>query len=159
MACKLATDIRKGAAKTPLRFGARLAALFVLVFLALGWSDTSALASAVGCRGDPLIIFKRGQTLQMIIRISVPAAQVDFIEYTVHVPPNAKIKQIVYTGKKLRDKESVVIVYDAPPKTFVVDAIVHTQADANVRLIAKYKNRSGSARGRNEQLLTVPLLP
>jgi hypothetical protein len=159
MAFKLAAGIRDSVVNNWSPFFLRAAALCLLVFLAFGPAVPPASSAAVGCRGDPIIILKNGQSLKIIVKIGADATQVDSVEYTVHVPAKAKIAQIIYTGKKLRDKEQITIQYDAAPKTYGVDAIVHSQVDATVKLTAKFRNKSQSVSGWNEQLLTVTLQP
>ena len=159
MACRPANRIRNCVANIWSPFGARVAALFLIVFLAYGPAVPSTLASAVGCRGDPIIVFKNGQSLLILVKIGAAADQVDSIEYTVHLPAKAKISKIIYTGKKLESKEKIAIKYDAAPRTYGVDLIAHTQVDASVKLTAKFRGTSQSVSGWNEQLLSVTLQP
>ena len=158
MVYKLTTRIRECLPNVWSRYGVCVAAL-LLVFLAFAPPTRSAPPSVVGCRSDPVIIFKNGQSLRIVVKIGAAARQVDSIEYTVHVPPKAKIQRIIYSGGKLKHKEKIVIQYDAPPRTYAVETVVHSQVEASVKLTAKFRDRFQSVQGWNEQLLSVTLEP
>lgn len=126
------------------------------VVLLLG-SPLLAQAAGAGCRTDPIVVLQDGRTLRITVNIETSVNKVNSIYYTLHVPPATRVKQIVFTGGKFRNKEVLQIVRDAAPRTFAVDTLVNTTTSAHVTSTTTLRSLKVSADGQNGELLSVLL--
>jgi hypothetical protein len=132
-----------------------LSALFTMVLLVLQAESASAMLRQ--CRGDPKFFFSDKTKLTVVVEMDTEEANVQKIEYVLHVPHDAELKHVVFTAGGLGEEETYEIFYDNPPDLYTIDTYVVTSVTSvNVTTTSSLKGgSSASASGFDMEHLVV----
>lgn len=108
-----------------------------LILAACGQAGLSHSASAAIdiCRGDPHVMLGDGHQVDLAVSIGDSAADVQSVQYTVHIPVGASVRRIVYPASPLSGKEIVTTVADQPAHTYRADTVVTTGSSSAVEAV------------------------
>lgn len=136
-------------------FGVRAIIFFALIAALLGSITSTASAVAMGCRTDPIVKLANGKQIKTSVAISVDAAKVIAIQYTLHMPPEDKAVKVTFQGGALKAKETLSVVYDGAPNTYRVETIVTTTAPGTVTAFTSLQKSEESETGSTGQVLVT----
>lgn len=84
--------------------------------------NVGALSSV--CRVDPIVILTDGTHLRLTATIQSDDTLIQQINYIVHVPEGAVVRQIIYTGGPFQTGEQVQVYADQAPRVFTTETTV-----------------------------------
>lgn len=100
--------------------------LSIVLLLALSLVVAQVNAASMTCRSDPIVFLSNGVKLQVGVAVETSLSDLVSIRYELHVPANVSIDHVIYTPAWARNKESVTLIADQAPNTYVVLTLVKT---------------------------------
>jgi hypothetical protein len=100
--------------------------LSIVLLLALSLVVAQVNAASMTCRSDPIVFLSNGTKLQIGVAVNTSLDDLNSIQYEVHVPVGVSINRVIYTPQWARSKESVTLIADQAPDTYVVLTLVKT---------------------------------
>ncbi len=108
------------------RFLSNKSRLTIVLLLALCLVVAQVSAASMTCRSDPIVFLSNGIKLQIGVAVETSLDDLISIKYELHVPANVSIDHVIYTPAWARNKESVTLIADQAPNTYVVLTLVKT---------------------------------
>ena len=112
-----------------IRFAAALITLGLLATTAMG---STASAQIIGCRTDPQVFLSNGMRVELSDAVNADAVDVDEVVYTLHLPVGVTPTRVVYTGRGLFGKETLLVFSDNPDGQYDGSSVVYSAVDADV---------------------------
>lgn len=134
--------------------------LVILILVCLGIAIYPWLSAQVGarnCQANLVVYLQDGSTITLTTQIATDTAYVQKIQYTLHVPRGAALKEVVNTPGELGKHETVTVVADNDPGIFTSSTLVRviaTQVPVTTTL-AVQGGYSALVRGYTNQSLVV----
>jgi hypothetical protein len=138
-------------------FRAHLIGGMLCVVALLAQTAQPASAGVVTCRADPIVVLMDGTVVRMSVTIAMHPRLVQEIVYTLYVPRGSVVREIVYTGGPLADKERVVLIDSLDKHRYVTDTLVRGRSGRATIAYTGVNGTRAFAKGLTNQRLRIRL--
>ena len=106
--------------------GRRVLVLAAVAGLSL-LAPRESYASISLCRTDPVVWLNNGVNVDLTTSFQLQPSNVRSIQYALHIPSGTSVTQVVYTGGKLSQLESMTVYADDTANTYDSSSVVYSK--------------------------------
>lgn len=137
-----------------------LATAVLVLLLVMVFMTSNVQAGWLSCRSDPIVHLSNGQILSLSANIGTRLNDVEEVHYTLHLPADVTVEQVVGTPRWPNTLETFTALQDGNPGEYRTETIVHTSEEdipvtARIRVMGVGGNVTDTEDGFESQSLQL----